>query len=740
MILRSLELKHFGKFGERSFDFRRGFNLVVGPNESGKSTLMEAIPAVIFGLRNKDRYRPWGRQGGFEAALSLETGATTVRIERELLSDRVQLEERDDLHQMLYQFDGKVSPQGRSSERAEYCDQLSRLLAVADEDLFRASLFFGQGDLEMADRKGLATRLKALLTGFGEVDYDRVLKALSDDYFNITRHNPWGKDKTRPRQLDELRERMQVLEQRWFAAEQGLKELASLGGQLAELAEALEQNRRDAAAGEDYLLWVRKQWQLEEKEGSLRKDYSRVDRESGKVDELEGRRSELENELNRTGLPREMPESLPPLLAEGDSLRRELVELQAKAAALREQMKQQANPSPRQPILATLGAILAAAAAGFWLGGFYAVFLWGFAGLLVLGSWGLHLRRCLTKGGLRRGLQEQLQAVERRQDEARERRTDLNNRLEARGLASSPVELVRMQKNLERHGQLLAQLKEVESALRVLEKPEQLSEEKAQLTRELAVVGERMEQDKPLRREPILRPEELPGAEQQIRQLRETIRQQEQQLLELSRREAALQGELSNLQQIEEEGEGLKEREMALRRRRDALAAGYQLLSEAVEDFRRTYLERFAAEIGRYLGLLTAGRYQEVRLADDFSLSLPGKNREWRAVQCFSRGTNDAVYFAVRLALTRQLAGGQALPLLLDDPLVNLDQQRLAEALLILERLSSEHQIIFFSHDQRLLKRATRDRWNVVTLAEQGNAAASAVREEKTDDRQLSFL
>ena len=110
--------------------------------------------------------------------------------------------------------------------------------------------------------------------------------------------------------------------------------------------------------------------------------------------------------------------------------------------------------------------------------------------------------------------------------------------------------------------------------------------------------------------------EELPRVEEQLLQLRETIRQNEQQLLDLTRREAALQGELSNLQQIEEEGEQLKEREAALLQQRDALAVAYQLLSESVDEFRRTYLERFAAEIGRYLGLLTAGRYQKVRLAD----------------------------------------------------------------------------------------------------------------------------
>ncbi len=739
MILRSLELKHFGKFGERSFDFRRGFNLVIGANESGKSTMMEAIPAALFGLRDKDRYKPWGRQGSCEVALALENGGCTVRIERELLSDRVQLVERDDLYQVLYQFDGKAAPQGRSSERAEYLDQLNRLLAVADEDIFRSSLFFGQGDLELADRNGLTTRLKALLSGFVEVDYDRVLASLSDDYFNITRKNPWGKDKTRPRQLDELSERIEVLQQRWFAAEQGLKELASLREQTAELSESMEKDREDLTSGDRYLSWVRKQWQLEEKEGSLRKDYGRIHRESGKVDELEQRRAGLEKDLARTGLPRDMPEELPPLLSEGENIRKEMVALQAEASALQQELAKHANPAWKRPALITAAAALVALLA-VWFGGSFKLPLWGLTGLVTVGFWGQHLWRCFNKGGQRKGLQEKLQVVERRRDEAQDRRSDLINRLEARGLSTSPVELVRMQKNLERHRQLLGQLKEVESALCVLDKSEHLSEEKEQLTRELAVLGERMEQDKPLRHEELLSAEELPQAEEQLQQLRETIRQKEQQLLDLTRREAALQGELSNLQQIEEEGEQLKEREAALLQRRDALAVAYQLLSEAVDEFRRTYLERFAAEIGRYLGLLTAGRYQKVRLADDFSLSLPGRGRDWRPVQSFSRGTNDAVYFAVRLALTRQLANGMPLPLLLDDPLVNLDRHRLAEALKVLERLSSEHQIILFSHDERLLKRAARDRWNVVTLDDQGGSAASAAQEGKDDGKQLSFL
>jgi uncharacterized protein YhaN len=90
--------------------------------------------------------------------------------------------------------------------------------------------------------------------------------------------------------------------------------------------------------------------------------------------------------------------------------------------------------------------------------------------------------------------------------------------------------------------------------------------------------------------------------------------------------------------------------------------------------------------------------------------------------------------------LTSHLSQGLNLPLLLDDPLVNQDQDRLGETLKILERLSSDHQIILFSHDDRLLRQAARERWHVVTLNDQPNIVPPAAQERKEDVQQLSFL
>jgi DNA repair exonuclease SbcCD ATPase subunit len=739
MILRSIELKHFGKFAERSFEFRRGMNLVVGPNESGKSTLMEAIPVVLFGARDKDRFKPWGRQGASEAALVLENGNGSLRIERNILTDQVNLVERDDLYQVLYQFEGKVAPQGRSSERKDYFDQIGRLFTVAEESIFRASLFVGQGALEVADGGGLATRLKTLLSGFVEVDYDKVLDSLADDYFLITRKNPWGKDKTRDRQLDEVFGKIEVLQNRWIAVQDGIRELEAVRSAMGELLASIETDRQEVAKGERYLDWVRKQWQFKEKEGGLRRDFVRVDREVGKVGELETRRQELVNELSRTGLPLDMPANLPLLLTEAEEIRKEMVGLKNEAAALQQELRKQADPPLKLPILISVACLLLSLPVA-WLAGALATLTWCAVGLVAVGVWGHFFWRFSIKRTERSHLEGQNKMLDRRRDEAQARLTGLEGRFEAIGLSPSPVEVVRMQKNLGRHQQLLEQYREVASALKVLEKSEYLGEEKAQLTRELAVLDERMERERPLGGDETPGPEELPEAEEKLQALVESIRRREKELIDLTRREAALEGELGDLQQIEDEGESLKERETALCRRRDSLAAAFELLTGSVEEFRSNYLGRFAEQVGATLALVTGGRYREVEIGDDFSLSLKVREREWRPVENFSRGTNDAVYFAMRLALTRHLSEGFNLPLLLDDPLVNQDQGRLGETLKVLERLSKEHQVILFSHDERLLKRAARDRWHVVTLEDQSRPVLPASKERNEDVEQLSLL
>ena len=50
MRLERLEVTGFGRLRQRRFDFGERITVVLGPNESGKSTLHRAIRAALYGL------------------------------------------------------------------------------------------------------------------------------------------------------------------------------------------------------------------------------------------------------------------------------------------------------------------------------------------------------------------------------------------------------------------------------------------------------------------------------------------------------------------------------------------------------------------------------------------------------------------------------------------------------------------------------------------------------------------
>jgi DNA repair exonuclease SbcCD ATPase subunit len=202
MILRSIEMESFGKFHGQTIEFRRGMNLVIGPNETGKSTIAEAVPAVLFGTDRLERYKPWGRNA-CSASLFFEGGGRTIQVKRNLITDEVELVERDDLYQPLSQFSGKAPLRGRSSSCREYRELLESLLGVADEKLFRATYFFGHQPQEWTGDE-LAQKLRTLVSGTAEVDYADILDSLLDEHFSLTRSNPWGRDKQRDREYEDV--------------------------------------------------------------------------------------------------------------------------------------------------------------------------------------------------------------------------------------------------------------------------------------------------------------------------------------------------------------------------------------------------------------------------------------------------------------------------------------------------------------------------------------------------------
>ncbi len=67
MIIKNLEIISFGKFKNKTIEFSDGLNIICGNNESGKSTIMSFIYAMLYGFGDnrgksaslREKYTPW---------------------------------------------------------------------------------------------------------------------------------------------------------------------------------------------------------------------------------------------------------------------------------------------------------------------------------------------------------------------------------------------------------------------------------------------------------------------------------------------------------------------------------------------------------------------------------------------------------------------------------------------------------------------------------------------------------
>jgi DNA repair exonuclease SbcCD ATPase subunit len=732
MILRSIELEQFGKFRDRIFEFRRGMNLVAGPNEAGKSTLGEAIPAVLFGSINVDRFKPWRRGSSCSAALTFEGVGRTVEIRRNLVTDEVRLIERDDLYHTLNEFSGRVPLRGRSAVCQEYQALLEQLIGVAEEDLFRATYFFGQSLKEWTG-DSLAQKLRTLVSGAAETDYASTLDALIEEHFALTSQNPWGRNKQRERELELVEKQLTALEGESSSIESSPVTVTDeLAGQIRSLEEQLEKERDEYQKGVRYVDNFRQRLRCQENDPTLQPpppvqvDDPTAQQQPAVVD---GPAIEVDlsrKKLTDLGLPEVLPPNLKELLAEAEKIRQELAQSHQPMTKL----KQSEKRVPRVPwaalsVFSTLFIVLGAAA---WWFDFWAIPAIAASSFVALCSLGWGCWRHKTRNTTLTEIGSQLNRLEQQRAAILTRQAELTERCEALGLPSSPIDLVKIQKVVGRNRAFIDQ--HLSTSSRKVDPVECVE------------APEKVEPPAPV--EMVASQDGTSKADQQ-----KELDEFEQKLAEFAGQLAGREKELATLRQQAEDAHepaeaGGNARQVALREQKDriekriaVLRLSIELLSGAVEAYGQSHLVKLVDEAGRLFGKMTAGRYKNLRLDQEMRPEVRIDERRWVSAERFSRGTIDALYLALRIALAKLRGDGRSLPLLLDDPFVHLDQKRLRAAMNMVDMVSAEGQLIIMSHQQDLAKRAARERWHVVSLGDELAGAEDGEGEEHAGQMHL---
>jgi|GEM_PF-2626163 len=248
---RYLSLSGFGCYHQEvEVRFHRGLNVYIAPNEQGKSTLVAALEAVIFGLPKEhnpevfgsSRYLPWERAASSYGRLEFQVGENIYLLERDLETNRVTLkEQREGEWRKIWA--GTHNPKGRKSGSA-YADYLRSLLGLSSRESFEATFCVTQ---PLPRETALNREVERLITGGGT--YQEALGMIEEELKALTRQ--WrrlelsSRDGDRPRKLEELEEEIRRLEGQREAALRIVEEMRSLQEREEELRKELDFLRQE---------------------------------------------------------------------------------------------------------------------------------------------------------------------------------------------------------------------------------------------------------------------------------------------------------------------------------------------------------------------------------------------------------------------------------------------------------------------------------------------------------------
>ena len=131
-----------------------------------------------------------------------------------------------------------------------------------------------------------------------------------------------------------------------------------------------------------------------------------------------------------------------------------------------------------------------------------------------------------------------------------------------------------------------------------------------------------------------------------------------------------------------------------------AAVLAQQTLEQARLELQRRFAPRISKRAQELFGMLTGGRYRRLLLDQDFSVSTAAEEEDslhsalWR-----SEGTADQMYLSLRFAVAEELTPHA--PLVLDDAFVRFDDERLRQAMKLLNQTGAEKQVILFTCQSR---------------------------------------
>lgn len=155
-----------------------------------------------------------------------------------------------------------------------------------------------------------------------------------------------------------------------------------------------------------------------------------------------------------------------------------------------------------------------------------------------------------------------------------------------------------------------------------------------------------------------------------------------------------LENKIDENEYLESDIQNLKEDIQNLTEKYYILSKTENLLSMAKTTFSASYLQQMTDGFNRYLQLINN---KNMNTNVDINLNVKiDSNGAQKEIKYFSSGYKDLIYICMRFSLIEALFKNEKPFVILDDPFVNLDENKTVKALEVVDEFSKKYQIIYF--------------------------------------------
>ncbi len=689
MKINKLYIRGFGKIENFELDLSKNINVIYGPNESGKSTLMGFIKAGLFGLKggrtDKEglvaeikRYKPWSnsRYGGY---INFELdNYSAYRIDRDFESNSVKLYDSE-FNEITAVFSGSKDGRGISE----------KLLGV-NEGLFEKTVFVRQlgAKIDASSSRDLIDRISNIgQSGFEDISYKKASTALKEALKSQV-----GTERSYTRPLDIISRRLGELQQLQIKIVQEKESSLALMDTLKEL-------DTDIAI-----------IQQKEKLLSLAAEFSSV-----KEKLLYHKDKQEELQYLNDGITLIMA-NIERLSQDKKALTEELQKAAEQKVRLEKDLKEEEHPGIEKDLeglkkliklcdifeVVTLAVMLA--------------IVWG---ALSLKLFPVHISAIpaiiFTAIGIFRSSKKTTYVkLDKQKATSSDRRAELQRQLDnvlgVKAIADNQLTGLNERLNIER-SQYQQQFKRLESMLltyrsKDLDQLERRADElSAGIIKLLEEVSDSLPESEAALIENVLEDRKL-SPDEELNRLKNFYSE----LLQQKKIErAGLDYQVNKIssgidaEAVELEMGRLTQQKKALEQRGEALSIAMATLEEASKELQKKLLPVMNSTFSKTFENLTSQRYQDTRAGDQLNIKLHHPDSDLIVpVSALSNGTIDQLYLALRIAVTETVFSiKERLPLILDEPFAQYDDNRTQNALKLISELGKKQQVIIFTCKQR---------------------------------------